>query len=81
MKLTYFVSPYDLLDVENKTCRALRTDALGSTGLSATVTMESSSAHKLQISTLISINKNLTGKRFGLIRIISQSIYNLVSSY
>lgn len=59
MKLVYFVSPYDLLDTANKTIKPLITEGLD-VGYSVTVCMEGSSAHKLQTTTLITVNR--TGK-------------------
>ncbi|XP_046678698.1 mediator of RNA polymerase II transcription subunit 1 isoform X2 [Homalodisca vitripennis] len=56
MKLVYFVSQYDLLDPVNKVTRPL-TESL-EVGHSVTVCMEGSSAHKLQTSTLVSINRS-----------------------
>ena len=65
MKLTYFVSPYDLIDQENKSCEALSLDAVISkkVGHSVTVCMEGSTAHKLPTSSIITVNRGSTGKR------------------
>lgn len=60
MKLVYFLSPYDLLDTANKTIKPLVTEGLD-VGYSVTVCMEGSSAHKLQTTTLITVNR--TGKK------------------
>lgn len=59
MKLVYFVSPYDLLDPVTKTSKPLVTEGLD-VGYSVTVCMEGSSAHKLQTTTLVTVNR--TGK-------------------
>ncbi|KAJ8922927.1 hypothetical protein NQ315_001471 [Exocentrus adspersus] len=64
MRLTYFVSPYDLLNVEKKDIEPISIDSIlsQSLGYSVTVCMEGSAAHKLQTTTLISINRNMNGK-------------------
>lgn len=66
MKLTYFVSPYDLIDQENKSCEALSLEAVISkkVGHSVTVCMEGSTAHKLPTSSIISVNRGPTGKKY-----------------
>uniref|UniRef100_A0A8D8LNG0 Mediator of RNA polymerase II transcription subunit 1 n=1 Tax=Cacopsylla melanoneura TaxID=428564 RepID=A0A8D8LNG0_9HEMI len=61
MMLTYFVSPYDLLDLKNKISKPLSTDSID-IGYSVTVSMESSGVHKLQITTLVTVNVNPSGK-------------------
>ena len=65
MKLTYFVSPYDLLDPVSCEMSPLTLDTVvsNSFGYSVTVCMEGSAAHKLQTNTLITVNKNHNGKR------------------
>lgn len=65
MKLTYFVPPYDLLDVEKNELDAINIEGIISKGLGnwVTVCMESSAAHKLQISPLITVNRSMNGKR------------------
>ncbi|CAG9858605.1 unnamed protein product [Phyllotreta striolata] len=64
MKLTYFVSPYDLLNVEKNEIEPINIDTITSKslGYSVTVCMEGSAAHKLQTSTLITVNRGLNGK-------------------
>lgn len=57
-KLTYFMSPYELLDLETKSITRLTVDLINSKnsiGSSVTVNLEASAAHKLQIQPLISI--------------------------
>ncbi|XP_026678774.1 mediator of RNA polymerase II transcription subunit 1 [Diaphorina citri] len=61
MMLTYFVSPYDLLDLKNKISKPLSADSVD-VGFSVTVSMESSCAHKLQITTLVTVSVNPSGK-------------------
>lgn len=65
MKLTYFISPYDLLNVDKHELDAISIESVVAKGLGnwVTVCMESSTAHKLQTSTLITVNRNLNGKR------------------
>ncbi|XP_054707284.1 mediator of RNA polymerase II transcription subunit 1-like [Uloborus diversus] len=64
LKLTYFISPYDLLDPETKTSIPFTVDAVTEKGLghSVTVCIESSTAHKLQTTSLISVSKTPEGK-------------------
>lgn len=62
MMLTYFVSPYDLLDLKNKISKPLSADSVD-VGFSVTVSMESSCAHKLQITTLVTVSVNPSGKK------------------
>lgn len=64
MKLTYFISPYDLIDASTKTCIPLSIDTVmeKKLGHSVTVSIESSTAHKLQTTSLI-IVKNQDGKK------------------
>ncbi|XP_075237789.1 mediator complex subunit 1 [Lycorma delicatula] len=57
MKLTYFVSPYDLLDPVNKESKPLVVSNLD-VGNSVTVCIEGSQSHKLQTSTLITVNSS-----------------------
>lgn len=66
MKLTYFVSPYDLIDEENRTYDALNPDVIvkRKIGHSVTVCMEGSMGHKLPTSSIITVNKSPTGKRY-----------------
>ncbi|XP_030751629.1 mediator of RNA polymerase II transcription subunit 1 isoform X2 [Sitophilus oryzae] len=64
MKLTYFVSPYDLLNIEKSELDAISIDSIISKnlGYSVTVCMEGSTAHKLPTTTLITVNRSLNGK-------------------
>lgn len=65
MKLTYFVSPYDLLNIENCDIEPITVETIISKnlGYSVTVCMEGSATHKLQTTTLITVNRNSNGKR------------------
>ncbi|KAL0119825.1 hypothetical protein PUN28_007925 [Cardiocondyla obscurior] len=64
MKLTYFVSPYDLIDEENRTYDSLNPDTIikRKIGHSVTVCMEGSTGHKLPTSSIITVNRSPTGK-------------------
>ena len=65
MKLTFFVSPYDLIDRKTKTALPLNIDTVTSNklGYSANVCIESSARnHKLQTTTLITVQKSNDGK-------------------
>ncbi|RWS05021.1 mediator of RNA polymerase II transcription subunit 1-like protein [Dinothrombium tinctorium] len=64
MKLTYFISPYDLLDINTKASIPFTVDVVikNKLGYSATVCIESSSNHKLQTTSLISVTKTTEGK-------------------
>ncbi|XP_046475793.1 mediator of RNA polymerase II transcription subunit 1 isoform X1 [Neodiprion pinetum] len=64
MKLTYFVSPYDLIDQGNRSYEILSSEAIISRkiGHSVTVCMEGSTAHKLPTSNIITINRTPSGK-------------------
>lgn len=66
MKLTYFVSPYDLIDEENRTYDVLNPDVIvkRKIGHSVTVCMEGSMGHKLPTSSIITVNRSPTGKRY-----------------
>ncbi len=57
MKIIYFVSPYDLLDISKKTCKPLTLD-LPDVDYSVSLCLESSSATKLQTQTLVKIIKS-----------------------
>ena len=64
-RLTYFVSPYDLIDKETKTAIPLTVETVISKkiGFSASLCLESSNrSHKLQTTSLISISKSTEGK-------------------
>lgn len=65
MKLTYFVSPYDLVDLENKSLEnlSLKTVISKKIGHSVTVCMEGSTAHKLPTSSIITLEMSPTGKK------------------
>lgn len=65
MKLTYFVSPYDLIDTEKFELEPISVETVTSKnlGYSVTVCMEGSAAHKLQTTTIITVNRNHNGKR------------------
>lgn len=65
MKLTYFVSPYDLLDKEKGTMEPLTVETVTSRnlGFSVTICMEGSTSHKLQTTTIISVNRTINGKK------------------
>lgn len=64
MKLTYFLSPYDFLNVEKNELDPINIDTIISKnlGYSVTVCMEGSAAHKLQTSNLITVNRSVNGK-------------------
>ncbi|GLV34478.1 Mediator complex subunit 1 [Carabus blaptoides fortunei] len=64
MKLTYFVSPYDLLDKDKAVLEQLTVETVTakSLGYSVTVCIEGSNPHKLQTTTIISVNRNINGK-------------------
>ena len=65
LKLTFFVSPYDLIDRKTKSSIPLSTETVmkNKLGYSATVSIESSNRnHKLQTTSLISISKSNEGK-------------------
>lgn len=66
MKLTYFVSPYDLVNEEKGELEPITVEVVISRnlGYSVTVCMEGSAAHKLQTTTLITVNRNINGKRW-----------------
>lgn len=65
MKLTYFVSPYDLINQENRSYDSLNLDTVikRKIGNYVTVCMEGSTAHKLPTSSIITVNRSPTGKR------------------
>lgn len=65
MKLTYFVSPYDLINVDKFEVDPITIETITtkSLGYSVTVCMEGSAAHKLQTTTLITVNRNLNGMK------------------
>lgn len=55
MKLTYFVAPYDLLDLEGRTMKPLNVETISAekVGHSVAVNLEASTANKLQIQPLL----------------------------
>lgn len=63
MKLTYFVSPYDLINKERGELEPITVENVisKSLGYNVTVCMEGSAAHKLQTTSLITVNRNLSG--------------------
>jgi len=65
MKLIYLVPPYDLLDQQTKSSLPLSVEEVTSRnlGYSVMVCMEGSTAHKLQTTPLISVNRSPNGKR------------------
>ena len=64
MRLTYFVPPYDLIDLTTKSSLPLNVDIILEKGLgfSATICIESSSSHRLQHESLINTLKTPEGK-------------------
>lgn len=66
MKLTYFVSPYDLIDQENQSSELLSIETVitKKIGYSVTVCLEGSTAHKLPTSSIITVSRSSSGKRW-----------------
>ncbi|KAH7962373.1 hypothetical protein HPB52_015757 [Rhipicephalus sanguineus] len=66
MKLTFFISPYDLLDVDSKSSIPLTVEGKSilekGLGHSVSVCIESSGSHKLQTTSLISVTNTPEGK-------------------
>uniref|UniRef100_A0A0C9R6G8 Mediator of RNA polymerase II transcription subunit 1 n=1 Tax=Fopius arisanus TaxID=64838 RepID=A0A0C9R6G8_9HYME len=64
MKLTYFVSPYDLIDLESRKCDQLSPEVVitRKIGHSVTVCLEGSAAHKLPTTSILTVNRSATGK-------------------
>ncbi|KAK9888254.1 hypothetical protein WA026_000519 [Henosepilachna vigintioctopunctata] len=64
MRLTYFISPYDLINISNAELEPINIDSITSKnlGYSVTVCMEGSAAHKLQTTTLITVNRSMNCK-------------------
>lgn len=60
MKLIFFVSPYDLLDVENSTMMNLDKESLN-VGCFATVCIEAASTTNVQSTSLLSATRSATG--------------------
>lgn len=65
MRLVYFVSPYELLDVQAGRSITLTTETPSSRDLShyVTVNIDASNSHKLQTTTLMIITKQPNGKK------------------
>lgn len=57
MKIIYFVSPYDLLDLSGKTYKPLSLD-LPEVDYSVSLCLESSSTNKLQTQNLVKVIKS-----------------------
>lgn len=64
MKLTYYVSPYDLVDSDSKTLTQLTIDLISSKnlGMSVTVNLEANEAKKLQTQPILVMNKDAQGR-------------------
>lgn len=65
MQITYFVSPYDLIDIEKKQLHSQLTNDLineKKIGCSVTVNLEASAATRLQITQLLSLNQDQQGR-------------------
>jgi len=60
MKLIFFVSPYDLLDVENNTIMNLDKESLD-VGCYATVCIEAATTTNVQSTSLLSATRSATG--------------------
>lgn len=60
MKLIFFVSPYDLLDVENNTMMSLDKESLN-VGSYATVCIEAAPSTNVQSTSLLSATRSATG--------------------
>lgn len=65
MRLTYFVLPYQLLDTDKNTMMPLTVELVHlkhTIGMSVTVHLEASSANKLQIAPLMTVNRDQYGR-------------------
>ena len=65
MKLTYFVPPYELLNLETKSITALSIDLINSNkslGMNVTVNLEASTSNKLQVQPILTFNKDQQGR-------------------
>lgn len=74
MRLTYFVSPYQLLDVENETIRPLTVELVhadSAIGLSVTVHLEAASSNKLQLAPIVKVQENPDGTKTPEYKLIS----------
>lgn len=65
MRLTYWLSPYDLLDQKTMSEVVMTVEQVNkrSLGYSVTVCMEASTAHKLQISPLVTSQRGSNGNK------------------
>ncbi|XP_031620544.1 mediator of RNA polymerase II transcription subunit 1 isoform X3 [Contarinia nasturtii] len=84
MRLTYFVSPYQLLDVENSTLRPLTVElihAQSSIGLSVTVHLEAASSNKLQITPIVKVQEDGQGNRIPEYKTISADNSIMLPAY
>jgi mediator of RNA polymerase II transcription subunit 1 len=65
VKLTFFVTPYEFLDVNTKGSLQADVETIRERklGLSATVSVQAYSSHKLQMSTTVSLMRTPDGKR------------------
>lgn len=68
MKLTYFISPYDLINISKGELEPISAELISgkNLGYSVSVCMEGSAAHKLQTTTLITVSRTMNGKRLVL---------------
>lgn len=62
MKIIYFVSPYDLLDIENNTTMNLDKESLD-VGCYATVCIEAAATTNVQSTTLLSASRSANGMK------------------
>lgn len=84
MRLTYFVSPYQLLDVEKGTLRPLTVDlvhAQSAIGLSVTVHLEAASSNKLQITQIVKMQDDGQGNRIPEYKSISAENSIMLPAY
>ena len=65
MRLTYMVTPYHLLDTESRQLLPLTVETVTTRGLGlwAEVCLQSSTAHRLQTASLISVEDRPDGRR------------------
>jgi len=76
MKIIFFVSPYDLLDVENNTMMNLDKETLD-VGCYATVCIEAATTTNVQSTSLLSASRSSTGIKYFDIH-INKLIINLI---
>lgn len=64
MKLTYYVAPFDLIDLESKSITPLTIDLISTKniGMSVTVNLEASEAKKLQTQPILVMNTDAQGR-------------------